>query len=56
MYCNINDFFREYVTEVTDYGIVLTTYMCAIELGVKEFGDFIEEDPVFFNNIDMEDS
>ena len=55
MYCNINDFFREYVTEVTDYGIVLTTYMCAIELGVKEFGDFIEEDPVFFNNIDMED-
>ena len=55
LYKNCVKFFTEYCSEVTPGGILLTLYLCAIELGVRSVGDSVESLEEFIDEIDMED-
>lgn len=54
-YKNAKRFFDEVCTEVTPGGILLTLYIVAIELGIREVGDSVEKLKDFTDEIDMED-
>lgn len=55
LYKNALRFFKEYCTEVTPAGILVTFYISAIELGVRSVGDYVESLPQFTDEVDMED-
>ena len=54
-YKNSKKFFEKVCTEVTPGGILLTLYLVAIELGIRDVGDAVEKLPEFLEEIDMED-
>lgn len=48
-------FFKEYCTDVTAGSILVTFYIAALELGVREVGDSVEQLKQFTDEVDMED-
>lgn len=55
MYRNIVKFFRKFCTTLDVGTILLTLYICAIELGIRKLGDEIEYYEEFTDNVDMDD-
>lgn len=54
MYRNIKRFFSDYCTDVNSSTILLTLYLCAIELGFRNVRDRIEQTDDFAYDIDMD--
>ena len=55
MYKNCLKFFTTVCDEVTPGGILLTLYLCALELGIRKVGDSVEKLDEFTAEIDMDD-
>lgn len=55
MYKNILRFVRDYCDECEPANILLTLYICGIELGVVSLGDEVETYKEFTESVDMED-
>ena len=55
MYKNCLKFFTTACDEVTPGGILLTLYLCALELGIRKVGDSVEKLDEFTAEIDMDD-
>lgn len=55
LYKNGLKFFTEVCDDVTPGGILLTMYLCALELGIRQVGDQVEKLDEFTAEIDMED-
>lgn len=55
LYKNFKRFYTDVCTEVTPGCILLTLYIVAIELGLREVGDSVEQLPEFVDAIDMDD-
>lgn len=55
MYRNFIRFFNDHCDEVTGSNILFTLYICAIELGVRDFGDDVEQLPEFKEIIEEDD-
>ena len=54
-YSNLINFLENHVTDITSGKALLTVYVCAIELGVRELGDEVEEYMDFQGEVDMDD-
>ena len=54
-YENAQIFFEEYVTDLDAASILCTVYICALQVGVVQFGDEVESNPEFYDGVDMYD-
>lgn len=54
-YKNVKFFFTDICTELSPGCILLTLYICAIELGIRTVGDSVEKLKEFTDEIDMND-
>lgn len=55
LYSGITKFFKDFADEVTAGSILLTLYICSIELGVLGFGDQVETFDDFTDFVDIDD-
>lgn len=54
LYKNFQPYF-ERIRNVTASDLLLTLYMCSIQLGFRELGDVVESYPQFIDGVDMDD-
>lgn len=55
MYKNMKKFFTKYCKNVIPSNILLSFYVCALELGLKKLGDEIESFSQFTEDVDLDD-
>lgn len=54
-YDNALIFFTEYIEDITASEILCTIYICALQVGVVDFGDSVESNSEFLECIDIDD-
>lgn len=55
LYKNVKKFFTEVCSDVTPGCILLTLYLCSLELGIRKFGDPVESLKDFTEEVDSDD-
>lgn len=55
LYKNVLKFFQEYCDEVTAGSVLVTFYISAVELGIRDENDRVKELPQFLEEVDVDD-